>query len=98
MKLVAVRKFRWWLAAFAMASAVSSQAGEAQPAIAGNSTRSTPNGFASEGDSISVSWGGNYTGIYSSSRPKVRHCALAAGGGIDAIAARANKVFDCNPE
>ena len=55
------------------------------------------NGFASEGDSISVTWAGNYTGIYANSHPKVRHCGLASGGGIDAIAARADQVLACHP-
>lgn len=54
-------------------------------------------GFASEGDSISVTWGGNYTGIYASSHPKVHHCGLASGGSIDQIAARVEKVIACNP-
>jgi len=55
------------------------------------------NGFASEGDSISVTWAGNYTGIYAKSHPKVRHCGLASGGGIDTIAARTDKVLACHP-
>src|SRR5690348_10009179 len=67
-------------------------------AIAGQPVEAAPNGFASEGDSISVTWGGNYTGIYANGRPSVRHCALASGGGIDAIATRSDKVLACNPQ
>lgn len=97
MKLLAAGNLNW-SRAVAMALAVCSQAAGTQPAAAGNLIQSMPNGFASEGDSISVSWGGNYTGIYANSRPKIRHCPLASGGGIDAIAARADKVFACNPK
>jgi len=67
------------------------------PAHATQPPATSANGFASEGDSISVTWGGNYTGIYARSRPEIRHCALSSGGGIDAIAARADKVIACNP-
>lgn len=70
----------------------------AEAATAPPPLSSPRSGFASEGDSISVTWGGNYTGIYADSRPKVRHCGLASGGGIDAIAARVDKVLACNPK
>lgn len=71
------------------------------PAVAqgaADQANAPPSGFASEGDSISTSWGGNYTGIYANSRPEIRHCPLAGGGGIDAIAARVDKVLACNPK
>jgi len=88
--LIARRESRCWVRALLIASgALISSDGCAEP---------PPTAFASEGDSISVSWGGNYTGIYARSRPTIRHCALATGGGIDAIAARADKVLICNPK
>jgi GDSL-like Lipase/Acylhydrolase family len=86
---MARRSFRQWLGNLMLAGAAISSGATAQPGSAS---------FASEGDSISVSWGGNYTGIYASSHPTVRHCALATGGGIDAIAARVDKVLACNPK
>lgn len=56
--------------------------------------------LASEGDSISVTWGGNHTGIYAGLRSgTVSHCGLAVGGsGIDGMAARASGVTNCNPK
>lgn len=97
MKVVASAYFGWPLAVAALAWDISAEAALAEPATSKTSI-SRPNGLATEGDSISVSWGGNYTGIYTNGRPKVRHCALAVGGGIDAIAARAGKVVACNPQ
>ena len=91
MTRIAVPKTGLWRGAVifsAVAGICSGSAVAAQPTL---------KGFASEGDSISVTWGGNYTGIYANSRPKVHHCALASGGGIDAIAARIDKAFACNP-
>jgi hypothetical protein len=85
---MAARICRLWFSALSIvATAVCNAAGARSPQLA----------YASEGDSISVSWGGNYTGIYANNRPMVRHCALASGGGIDAIAARSDKVLACNP-
>lgn len=84
-----------WLALWVVFVALT--ANSAERAIAMQPATSALGGFASEGDSISVTWGGNYTGIYARSRPKVRHCGLASGGGIDTIAARADKVVACNP-
>jgi len=55
--------------------------------------------LASEGDSISVTWGGNYTGIYAQLRKDyVTHCGLAVGGStVDSMAARSSGVTNCNP-
>jgi lysophospholipase L1-like esterase len=39
-------------------------------------------GFGSEGDSISVTWAGNYTGIYANARSATPHCGLAIGGSV----------------
>src|SRR5438128_2644258 len=73
--------------------------GSTDPANAKSRSGAVPESksFASEGDSISVSWGGNYTGLYANSRPGVRHCALASGGGIEQIALRVDKVLQCKP-
>jgi hypothetical protein len=90
-----LRRLNGWLSAALIITAANGIA--YVETVAAVDPSAAPNGLASEGDSISVSWGGNYTGIYASSRPKVRHCPLASGGGIDTIAARSDKVFACNP-
>ena len=83
----------------ALGAAVASSAGSTNPANAKSRSGavSESKSFASEGHSISVSWAGNYTGVYANSRPGVRHCALASGGGIEQIALRVDKVLDCKP-
>lgn len=55
--------------------------------------------LASEGDSISVTWGGNHTGIYAQLRQgAVTHCGLAVGGStLDSMTARSSGVANCNP-
>ena len=60
---------------------------------------STSRVLASEGDSISVTWGGNYTGVYAQLRKSaVTHCGLAVGGStLDSMAARSGGVTTCNP-
>jgi lysophospholipase L1-like esterase len=57
------------------------------------------NKVAAEGDSISVYWSGNHTGLYDSSRPGVTVCGLAVGGStIDTVARRVSGVTNCNGE
>lgn len=52
----------------------------------------------SEGDSISVFWGGNHTGIYAASRPTIQFKGLAVGGsGIDSLKARQAAVLALKP-
>lgn len=72
---------------------MSPSASPAQP-----TTEAKSKAFASEGDSISVTWGGNYTGIYANRHPGLRHCGLASGGGVGEIAARMDKVMACRPD
>ncbi|NUT00783.1 MAG: DUF1996 domain-containing protein [Sphingomonas sp.] len=55
--------------------------------------------LASDGDSISVTWGGNHTGMYAAAHPDVKHCGLAVGGsGIDGLNQRVPNVVACNPK
>ena len=56
-------------------------------------------GFASEGDSISVTWGGNHTGIYAKAHADMKHCGLAVGGsGLNSMIGRIDGVTACNPK
>ncbi|NUT00784.1 MAG: SGNH/GDSL hydrolase family protein [Sphingomonas sp.] len=55
--------------------------------------------LATEGDSISVTWSGNHTGMYAAARSNVKHCGLAVGGsGIDNLNQRVSGVVNCNPK
>ena len=64
--------------------------------------------LVSEGDSISVTWGGNHTGMYAAAHQDIKHCGLAVGGSVlgrvtDGPTAlvdptRLQKVYDCNPK
>ncbi|MGK6322569.1 SGNH/GDSL hydrolase family protein [Sphingomonas sp. DT-51] len=56
------------------------------------------NGVVSEGDSISVFWGGNHTGIYAASHPKVTFHGKAVGGsGVNDLEARADADLALHP-
>jgi lysophospholipase L1-like esterase len=55
--------------------------------------------LVSEGDSISVFWGGNHTGVYARTRPEITFHGLAVGGSrITRLAERASGVTDKNPQ
>jgi hypothetical protein len=59
---------------------------------------SSPKVLASEGDSISVTWGGNHTGIYAKAHLDMKHCGLAVGGsGLNSMIGRIDGVIACNP-
>ena len=61
----------------------------------------TPTGpdVLSEGDSISVFWGGNHTGIYASTRPNLSFRGLAVGGsGMAQLEARKAVVLNAHPK
>ncbi|MEK7602223.1 MAG: peptidoglycan-binding protein [Patescibacteria group bacterium] len=56
-------------------------------------------GVVSEGDSISVFWSGNHTGIYAAANPTVPFKGLAVGGsGIGTLTARQQAVLDAKPK
>jgi hypothetical protein len=60
---------------------------------------SSPKVLASEGDSISVTWGGNHTGMYAKAHPDMKHCGLAVGGsGLSTMLGRIDGVTACNPK
>ena len=60
---------------------------------------SSPKALASEGDSISVTWGGNHTGMYAKAHADMKHCGLAVGGsGLNSMIGRIDGVFACNPK
>jgi len=53
----------------------------------------------SEGDSISVFWGGNHTGIYTTANPTVKFKSFAVGGsGINSLVGRKQQVLDAKPK
>ncbi|MBY9062903.1 SGNH/GDSL hydrolase family protein [Sphingomonas yunnanensis] len=55
-------------------------------------------GVLSEGDSISVFWGGSHTGLYAASHPKVTFHGKAVGGsGVNDLAARADADIALHP-
>ena len=55
--------------------------------------------LVSEGDSISITYPGDYTGMYAETHPWVEHHGLAVGGsGIPNVAARANQVRALSPK
>ena len=56
--------------------------------------------LASEGDSISYTWGGNHTGMYAGLRKdSLTHCGLAVGGsGLNTMSSRSDGVINCNPK
>lgn len=63
------------------------------------------NGIVSEGDSISVFWAGNYTGMFAAAYPKIRFTSLAQGGasiteprGGNGLVQRLPKVVALKPE
>lgn len=54
---------------------------------------------ASEGDSISVTWGGNYTGMFKQSRSDVEFHGLAVGGsGLADMSKRLPALLDLKPD
>lgn len=67
--------------ASATPGSVSFTAEPAPLAVAPGSTSTTAlKGVVAEGDSISVFWGGNYTGIFAAAHPKIAFTGLAVGG------------------
>ncbi|MBW6531393.1 SGNH/GDSL hydrolase family protein [Sphingomonas sp. RRHST34] len=72
------------------------------PAAATPSPAATPaasgSGVLSEGDSISVFWGGSHTGLYAASHPKVTFYGKAVGGsGVNDLEARADADLALHP-
>lgn len=72
----------------------------ANPRLIPLGTTSSRKILASEGDSISYTWGGNHTGIYAGLRKDaLTHCGLAVGGsGINSMNGRTDGVINCNPQ
>jgi lysophospholipase L1-like esterase len=55
--------------------------------------------LVSEGDSISINYPGDYTGMYEQARPGVEHHGLAVGGSsVETMAARAGAVRALSPK
>lgn len=84
-------------------SAVPVSAATAEPAPAATPS-SVPapapsgRGVLSEGDSISVFWGGSHTGLYAASHPKVTFYGKAVGGsGVNDLEARADADLALHP-
>ena len=50
------------------------------PAPIATPTASSLNGILDEGDSISVFWGGNHTGIFAAAHPSIKYYGRASGG------------------
>lgn len=84
-------------------SAVPVAAAVTEPAPAATpSPTPTPaasgSGVLSEGDSISVFWGGSHTGLYAASHPKVTFYGKAVGGsGVNDLEARADADLALHP-
>ncbi len=82
-------------------SAVPASAAAPVPAPAPSPTptpAASGSGVLSEGDSISVFWGGNHTGLYAASHPKVTFYGKAVGGsGVSDLEARADADLALHP-
>ncbi|MBB3347833.1 SGNH/GDSL hydrolase family protein [Sphingomonas sp. BK069] len=84
-------------------SAMPNSAAAAEPAPAATpSATAAPaasgSGVLSEGDSISVFWGGSHTGLYAASHPKVTFYGKAVGGsGVNDLEARADADLALHP-
>ncbi|MBW6527223.1 SGNH/GDSL hydrolase family protein [Sphingomonas sp. RHCKR7] len=82
-----------------VSSAVTEPASMPSPAPTPAPTPATGgSGVLSEGDSISVLWGGSHTGLYAAAHPKVTFYGKAVGGsGVNDLEARADADLALHP-